>query len=360
MSGEFLAALQHGGVEAEWASLWGGGESEFTTPGCVWKGPKNVGRPAPLGQMIGMTTALLRAGIRKRYGSVVCLHVGLLPVAAMVATWHRVPLAVAAHGIEVWSPLPRVRRAVLRRARQVWSVSRATDEQLVVQQQVHPDRIRRLVVPVADRFLQAPERKRSLTAPPIVLTVARLTRRNAYKGVDKLLAAWPDVVNAEPQARLVVVGDGDNRAALESSLASSTRVSVDFIGLVDDDVLAKRYESASVFALPGRQRLHPALPEGEGFGLVFLEAGAFGLPVVAGDAGGARDAVVHGRTGLLVDPEDPKAVASAVLELLHDRRRADLMGATGSVRVRHEFSTKAFRTNVNALLTGLLAESARS
>src|SRR5207249_10983994 len=111
-------------------------------------------------------------------------------------------------------------------------------------------------------------------------------------------------------AELVIVGDGPDRQRLERT-ASLLRLDgrVRFAGRVSDEELASLYAGATVFALPGRARLGPH-PEGEGFGLVFIEAGAAGLPVVAGRAGGTTEAVVDGETGLLVDPEDPDDIAA--------------------------------------------------
>jgi phosphatidylinositol alpha-1,6-mannosyltransferase len=87
-----------------------------------------------------------------------------------------------------------------------------------------------------------------------------------------------------------------------------------------------------VFAMPSRV---PARSAGEGFGIVYLEAGVHGLPVVAGRAGGALDAVLDGSTGLLVDPTDHVQVAQAITRLLTDRESAARMGAAGSERARN-------------------------
>ncbi len=88
---------------------------------------------------------------------------------------------------------------------------------------------------------------------------------------------------------------------------------------------------AHVFAMPSRL---PPGGGGEGFGIVYLEAAAHGLPVVAGDVGGARDAIVHGETGLLVDPESPAALADALSDLLLDPPRARALGEAGAQRAR--------------------------
>jgi len=163
-----------------------------------------------------------------------------------------------------------------------------------------------------------------------------------------------------PDARLTVVGDGPDRDRLEriaTCLGIDARVQ--FAGEVDDERLRLLYTTAGVFALPGRVRLQPA-PEGEGFGLVFLEAAAAGLPVVAGRAGGAVDAVVDLHTGFLVDPEDSEAVAARLVELLEDPDLARRLGDMGRARVAKEFSFERFAERLRAMVDRLLAVSPMS
>jgi phosphatidylinositol alpha-1,6-mannosyltransferase len=166
---------------------------------------------------------------------------------------------------------------------------------------------------------------------PTVLTVARLRER--YKGHDVLLRAMPLILGRVPDARWVVVGDGPLREELEGGAAAQDLDGhVSFVGEVSDDRRDAWLDRAHVFAMPSR------LPHGgiggEGFGIVYLEANAHGLPVVAGNVGGAVDAVVHGETGLLVDPTDRSAVADAVSELLLDPERAAALGRAGAARAR--------------------------
>jgi phosphatidyl-myo-inositol dimannoside synthase len=179
-----------------------------------------------------------------------------------------------------------------------------------------------------------------------VLTVARLDAANAYKGVDTLLYAWPLVLTRVPGAILRVVGAGTDRARLER-IAGYLGVAwqVRFDGWLPDADLAAAYQAARAFALPGRIH-HTGGPAGEGFGLVFLEAAAAGLPCVAGRAGGALEAVVDGETGLLVDPESPRDVAGAIAFLLTQPAEAQRMGAAGRARVAEQFVFGRFADDV--------------
>ena len=146
---------------------------------------------------------------------------------------------------------------------------------------------------------------------PVVLAASRLVRR---KGQDTLIRAWPAVVRAVPGACLVVVGDGRARRRL-GRLARSSGVgeTITFVPGVAWELMPEVYAMADVFALPVRTRLGGLEPEA--FGIVYLEAAACGLPVLAGDSGGASEvaALVGGR---VVDPHDVPAVAAGVIDLL--------------------------------------------
>lgn len=192
----------------------------------------------------------------------------------------------------------------------------------------------------------------SRAGQPTILTVSRLNER--YKGHDVLLRALPLIKARVPSVRSVVVGDGPLRASLER-LAASINVSdyIEFMGI--ESSLCDRWTQAQVFALPSR--LGPAGTGGEGFGIVYLEANAHGLPVVAGNVAGALDAVVDGVTGLLVDPTDHVAVADAITELLLDRGRAEQMGRAGAERAK-EFAWPRIAAQVEELILNVIGERA--
>jgi phosphatidylinositol alpha-1,6-mannosyltransferase len=129
---------------------------------------------------------------------------------------------------------------------------------------------------------------------------------------------------------------------------------VRFAGRVTDDELARLYRQAAVFALPGRAGLGPRA-EGEGFGLVFIEAGAAGLPVVAGRAGGVPEAVAEEKSGILVDPSDPADVAAGVVRVLRDPALARRLAEGGRARAADLFSFAAFKGRVSGLVNELMA-----
>lgn len=166
---------------------------------------------------------------------------------------------------------------------------------------------------------------------PTVLTISRLDER--YKGHDVMIRAFSLVLSKVPDARWIVVGDGSLRLGLEQ-LARSYRVdhAISFLGAVCDEQRDAWLRRADLLAMPSR--LPAGGFAGEGFGIVYLEAGVFAKPVVAGNVGGAVDAVVDGETGLLVDPLDPLAVAEAISRLLADGELARRLGAAGQARAQ--------------------------
>jgi phosphatidyl-myo-inositol dimannoside synthase len=193
---------------------------------------------------------------------------------------------------------------------------------------------------------------------PTMLTVARLN--DAYKGHDVLLDGMPAIRAQVPDVLWVVVGVGDRTAWLREQIALRGLTGhVELRGLVDDDTRDALFASSHIFALPSRTTEDGR--GGEGFGIVYAEAAAAGLPVVAGDHGGAVDAVRHDVTGLLVDPADPRRVASAVISLFHDdRRRARMSVAARAWSRQFEWPnvSRAFQDLARATLRERRGEGA--
>jgi len=167
----------------------------------------------------------------------------------------------------------------------------------------------------------------------VVLGVSRLVPR---KGFDVLLQASARLADHVPELRVVLAGSGRDHDRL-AGLATSLSAPATFLGAVDDAELAALYGCADVFAMICRDRWLGL--EQEGFGIVFLEAGACGLPSIAGRSGGSAEAVVDGQTGLVIDdPTDVDAVEDALAQLVdHPARRARL-GAAARERATREFS----------------------
>jgi phosphatidylinositol alpha-1,6-mannosyltransferase len=158
---------------------------------------------------------------------------------------------------------------------------------------------------------------------PWLLTVARL---EWHKGIDTVIKALPAVRAAHPGARYAVAGVGDRGPQLEQ-LARDLGLgdAVRFLGAVPDADLPALYNAADLYV--GASRRHDLLAEG--FGISLVEASACGLAVVGGRSGGVPDAVREGETGILVDPDDPAAVAAGINRLLADAELRRRLGAGG-------------------------------
>lgn len=182
---------------------------------------------------------------------------------------------------------------------------------------------------------------------PVVLCVARLVPR---KGQDALLRAVPLIRRRVPDAVLLLVGSGPDERRLRRLARRCPPGSVVFAGGHGHADTARFYAAADVFAMPCRTRR--AGLEAEGLGIVFLEAAASGLPVVAGRSGGAPDAVLPGRTGTVVDGREVAEVAEAVLEFLREPHRAREFGRAGREWVEREWSWEVSARRLSGLLAG--------
>lgn len=237
----------------------------------------------------------------------------------------------AAHVPMIGAGFRRLRRAVVRDVDALFPVSHHTGDILrelgartdrihVVGNGADPDRLR----PVDGGPFRV---RHGLGDGPVLLTLGRLVPR---KGIDTVLEALPAIVAAVPDVRYVVAGEGPDRARLlEMAARLGLGDRVRFVGRIGDGELASALSAADVFVMPARSEP----PDIEGYGLVFLEANACGTPVIGARAGGVPDAIVHGETGLLVEPGHVQGVAHACIELLADPARATRMGMNGRRRV---------------------------
>jgi len=194
-----------------------------------------------------------------------------------------------------------------------------------------------------DRFTPPPQ---SPPPPPTLLTVGRLVPR---KGVDTVLRALPPLLAEFPDLYYRVAGDGPGRPRLEQlARALGVAHAVEFLGRVPEEDLPSVYRSAHIFVMPAREE--PKAASMEGFGIVYLEASASGLPVVVGRSGGAVEAVRDGETGLLVPPDDPGALSEALLRLLRDPDLRCRMGQAGCRWVEKEMNWDRAARQMQAVL----------
>ena len=258
----------------------------------------------------------------------------------------RIPYGVILHGAEVTIPgrVPIARALianVLQNAKLVVTAGDySTKEAIRAAKQDLPI----CVIPPGvdiDRFKPLDEQTRSTARgrfnfrddDEVILTLSRLVPR---KGMDVLISATSELAKTRPRVHLLIAGTGRDLRRLKA-LAQSTNAPVTFLGYVPDDEVSELYGIADVFGMICRVRWGGL--EQEGFGIVFLEAAACGVPQIAGRSGGADEAVLEGETGFVVDsPTDSTAVKQALEQLLVDSETRKEMGRNSRARAEKEFS----------------------
>jgi phosphatidyl-myo-inositol dimannoside synthase len=287
----------------------------------------------------------LREGFSYRPDAILSLHIFAAPAAAALARLLGRPWVQYVHAMEL-PQRPGLARFALRRADAIVAVSEYT-RSLALAAGAESLRVH-IIPPGVDETARAAGAERARR--PTVLTISRLAER--YKGHDTMARAIPLVAAAVPDVEWVVIGDGPLRGPLEA-LAGAPSNHVRFLGGVDDEQRDGWLDRAHVFAMPSR------LPgggfAGEGYGIVFLEAGAHGLPCVAGELGGSADAVLDGETGLTVDATDHVAVADAIAKLLLDPELRARLGEGGQARAAR-LSWARTAAEVDALIERVVAE----
>ena len=273
-------------------------------------------------------------------------HVNLAPLAWLLQRFRPgIRYWVVAHGVEVWQPLPLLRRLALRGARGVFSVSADTAARMIAAQKLDSRRVRLLPPALDPAFVQAGGETNVPALPTagrFLLTVGRLVSSEPGKGADSIIQVLPYLLRSFPDLFYVVVGEGDLRPELEKMARESpARDRILFLGKLTLEQLKHCYSRCDLFVMPSRQ---------EGFGVVFLEAMALGKPVIAGCVGGATEIVNNGVTGFLVVPGDLEMLALRLTQLLEDEALRKEMGEAGRKRVEENYGFEGYRTKLRAIL----------
>ena len=276
--------------------------------------------------------------------SIFCFHLALSPMAAILAWRLECPFHVFLHGIEAWRPLSWMQQMALHSATTVDANSEYT---LKIFRRAHPKfadkpgKVLKLglsedfvkAIPASEGFLQQ-------YPHPFFLSVARFAED--YKGESTLFKAFTGVQRRHPEVHLVCVGDGPTCSRLKQKVARLGLMDVvHFPGCVSESELNALYAGCLGFVM---------LSEGEGFGIVYVEAMFHGKPCLATNADASQEIVQNGVTGFVVPSGNPAAAERALICLLEDSGLARRMGEEGRRRVLENFMPEHFQQRLRDLM----------
>jgi len=282
-------------------------------------------------------TVLLTRLLQKRPQRVFCGHIKLAPLIQILCQPLGIPYTILTYGKEVWEPLGPKYQTAMSKADSIWTISRYTRDRTCEINQLNPEKFHIVPCTVDENiFTKGPKpqdllEQYNLVGAKILMTVARLRSSDIYKGVDVTIQALPQIAKTFPNVKYLVIGRGDDRSRL-AKLADDLGVTerVIFAGFVPTENLAAHYHLADAYVMPSQ----------EGFGIVYLEALACGVPVLAGDADGSADPLQDGKLGWRVPHRDSAAVAVACVEMLRgEDKRCDCRWLREQTLARFSFES---------------------
>jgi len=288
---------------------------------------------------------VVRRTIPGNFNLIVCSHVNLLPLGILASGVTGSPLVLLVYGAEAWSNPGLLARKMIARVGAVVSISNFTLKRLREWADFEDSQC--FILPNAvdlSEFRPAPRsvelaREIGLSGSPVLMTLGRMDASERAKGFDEVLEILPELIREFPNIVYCAAGDGsDRRRLMAKAAALGVNEHVIFPGYVDESDKPALYRLADVYVMPSRL---------EGFGFVFLEALASGVPVIASNKDGGREAVRDGRWGLLADPDDPTALKAAIMSAL----------SSNHTPPRHEleyFSSVQFKRRCEEILDKLL------
>jgi glycosyltransferase involved in cell wall biosynthesis len=263
----------------------------------------------------------IRSGLKKDI--VILSHINLLSIGYIIKLLSpKTKLVLYAHGIEVWGPLASIRKKMLHKCDMVLAVSHFTKEKMMQQYNLNGDKIN-VINNCIDPYLPLPaseEKDEALLQEygfskndTILMTLTRLSSKELYKGYDHVLISLSHLKQRFPVIKYLIVGnyDAEEKKRLDEIIRQhSLQQHVVFTGYIPDEELAKHYHLADLYVMPSKK---------EGFGIVFIEAMYYGLPVIAGNKDGSADALLNGRLGILVDPDNQNEIDGAIEKIILNR-----------------------------------------
>jgi glycosyltransferase involved in cell wall biosynthesis len=265
-------------------------------------------------------------------------------VAAWLSKWKKIPSVVTAHGVEVWDLPPGRTRKALGQVDKILPVSEHTRQRMEKEIGLPAQRFE--VVPDtydSEKFRPGPaptalRQRLGLQGKKVLYTLARLDPGERYKGIDEVLSVLPELAREIPNLVYLIGGKGGDRERLEAkarTLGVADRVI--FAGFVPEDEKANYYRLADLFVMPGW---------GEGFGIVYLESAACGVPVLGSTLDASQEVIRTAGIGEAVNPKNAEELKAAIFRMLRNAPKSPFPGLA-------QFDQTAFRKRVSVLLRGL-------
>jgi glycosyltransferase involved in cell wall biosynthesis len=273
------------------------------------------------GNKIKFTLESIKAGVKNDI--VILSHINLIIVGYLIKLLSpKTKLVLFAHGIEIWKPLASFKKRMLLKCDRIFAVSTFTNDKL---KQLYRIKDHQSVIlnNCLDPYLEAPEsydktgellsRYGLHNEDFVLLTLTRLSSDERYKGYDKVLDSIRELINEYPMLRYLIIGkyDIEEKTRMDKLIASmNLKDFVIFTGFIPDEELGSHYALGDLYVMPSLN---------EGFGIVFIEAMYYGLPVIAGNKDGSSDALLNGKLGILVDPDTTEEISQAIKRIIENR-----------------------------------------
>ena len=276
---------------------------------------------------------------RQPINLVICGHINLLPAAWLFAHAQGARLALIIHGVEAWTARDVWSSRIVRSVDAFIAVSRYSAEKFSAWSKTPMDR--GFILPNCvdlDHFRPGHRdpkliERYSLKSTKVILTVGRLAYHERHKGFDEVIEVLPQLIGIFPNLKYMIVGDGPDRKRLENKAKTyGVSGSVIFTGRIPESEKVAHYNLADAYVMPS---------SGEGFGIVLIEAAACGIPIVGSSVDGSREALLDGRLGRLVRPDNRSELVAAVTKLLLQETRNKRIDAVET------FSADNFRIRVS-------------
>ena len=286
-----------------------------------------------------------------KYDKIILGHINLAPVGVLInKLYPRKHLMLITHGIEVWDKLSSIKKKLLDDIDEIITVSNYTRSRIIETQKINTGKIK-ILSNTIDPYYQLPvhyqkpdyllQRYGIEKGNKIITTVCRLSSQEKYKGYDKVIETLPAVLKSFPDTRYIIVGkyDEQEKQRIQSLIKRlNLENNVILSGFIPDAELTDHYLLADLFVMPSK---------GEGFGIVFLEAMACGLPVITGNNDGSKEIIDNLKIGRAVDPDNINDLTLAITKTLNDE---NLNKKDIQLKVEEVYNFELFKKRVQNLI----------